>query len=82
MKWYKDGITWGGPQDDWYCFFWWNWLPKEYRYIGYSQDWYDGPLSSFGLWFINLTWNFAFTAHNGEKSFAYYSKKPVDIKKE
>lgn len=34
---------------------WWlfNWLPKEYRYLGYSYDWYDGPIHSFGFWFFN-----------------------------
>lgn len=81
MKWYKSGVSWGGPTDDWYYIFWWNWLPPHLRYIGYVQDWYDGPLSSFGLWFTNITWTLPFTGHNGKIDFSYHTKKkPVDTK--
>lgn len=74
MKKHKDGIEWGGPNQDWYWFYWWNWLPKDLRYFGYTQDWYDGPMSSFGLWFINLTWRLPWTRHNGKKTFLYWTK--------
>lgn len=71
-------VTWGGPDDDWYWFYWWNFLPKKYRYFGYCQDWYDGPFSHIGFWFFNWSWTFPFTKHNGDKSFLYYAKKTVD----
>lgn len=75
-KFYKTGVNWGGPEEDhWYHFYWWNWLPPELRYIGYVQDWYDGPMSSFGFWFFNWTWRGPFTWHNGKKSFSYHAKK-------
>lgn len=77
MKLYKDGISFGGKND--YHFFWWNWLPKRLRHFGYVQDWYDGPLSSFGFWFINWTWSLPWTNHNGKKSFLYIkAKNPID----
>lgn len=80
MKWDKTGITWGGPNDNWYWFNWWNWLPPHLRYIGYSQDWYDGPISTFGFWFINWSWT-PFYGHSGKKGFSYKTrKKPVDTK--
>lgn len=81
MQWSKHGVTWGGPQDDWYWFYWWNWLPDHLRYFGYCQDWYDGPLSSFGFWFINWTWTPIFFGHNGDKDFSYKTrKKAIDTK--
>lgn len=32
----------------------WNCLPKELRYFGYQQRWYDGPIPSFGFWFFHF----------------------------
>jgi hypothetical protein len=30
----------------------WVWLPKEYQYFGFREDWHDGPIYSFGFrWF-------------------------------
>lgn len=83
MKFHGNGVNWGGPKDDWYWFYWWNWLPKNLRYFGYAQDWYDGPISSFGFWIFNWTWCFPITGHNGEKSLFYLtSKKKIDKKDE
>jgi len=31
-----------------------NLLPKDFRYWGYKQDWYDGPVPCFGLWFFHF----------------------------
>jgi hypothetical protein len=36
--------------DSWWLF---NWLPREARYWGYSKDWYNGPIYSFGFWYFN-----------------------------
>lgn len=33
---------------------WFNWLPREYRYVGLIETWYDGPIYSFGFWFFNV----------------------------
>jgi len=52
------GVEWGGPKADWYYFYWWNWLHADYRYVGYQQDWYDGPIYHFGFWFFNWSWSF------------------------
>lgn len=52
-----------------YHLYWWNTLPKELRYFGYRQDWYDGPLSSFGYWFGNISWKLPWTNHDGEMSW-------------
>ena len=60
-----DGIEWGGPDGDWYHFYWWNLLPRNLRYWGYRQDWYDGPLSHFGWWFGNVSWCLPWTSHDG-----------------
>ncbi|QIG65795.1 hypothetical protein phiOC_p130 [Ochrobactrum phage vB_OspM_OC] len=54
-------FEWGGPKSDWYYFSYWNWLPKEERFWGYRQNWYDGPHKLFGLWFINLSWSTQWT---------------------
>lgn len=32
----------------------WNFLPKDLRYFGYQQRWYDGPILSFGFWFFHF----------------------------
>ncbi len=56
MKLHWDGVTWGPPEAERYIY-WWNWLPRSVRYWGYSEFWYDGPLPSFGLWFVNITWS-------------------------
>lgn len=45
--------------DHYFC--WWNWLDKDIRYWGFEQDWYDGPLSSFGFWFFNWSWDTPWT---------------------
>lgn len=54
LRW--DGIEWGGPKDDWFYVYWWNWLSKNTRYLGPYCMWYDGPHNSFGLWFTNISW--------------------------
>jgi hypothetical protein len=36
--------------------YWWNWLPKENRYLGYEMMYYDGEHHSFGFWFFNWSW--------------------------
>lgn len=54
----RSHVSWGGPKGDWYWFYWWNWLPKKYRYLGYDKYWYDGPLYHFGFWFFNWSWNY------------------------
>jgi hypothetical protein len=79
-KFYKNGIEWGGPNEDWYYFYWWNWLSKGHRYVGYVQDWYDNPFSHIGFWFFNWSWFMPWTRHHGDKSFLYYSEYPVDKK--
>jgi hypothetical protein len=57
MKIKKLELFWNGVMwDDYYHVFWWNWLPKKYRYFGYREDFYDHPLYSFGLWFTNVSW--------------------------
>jgi hypothetical protein len=52
---YKTGIAWGKWGS---CVWWWNWLPKKFRYFGYSKDWYNGPIYSFGLWYINVGYKY------------------------
>lgn len=66
MKIRLSGIEWGGPENDWYHFYWFNYLPENLRFIGYEQLWYDGPLSSFGFWFFTIAWRLPFTSHNGK----------------
>jgi hypothetical protein len=58
MKIRQDSVQWGGPKSDWYYFYWWNWLSPKYRYFGYGQEWYDGPIYHFGFWFFNWSWHF------------------------
>jgi hypothetical protein len=55
MKFRSFGISWGGPNDEWY------WLTlfraaKGHRHIGPCMDYYDGPLYTFGFWWFNLFW--------------------------
>lgn len=41
---------------------WWlfNYLPKEGRYLGYHNLYYDAPIHTFGFWFFNCGyWGFA-----------------------
>ena len=33
-----------------------NYLENK-RYWGYFEDFYDGPLPSFGFWFFNVSWS-------------------------
>jgi len=61
MKVGRDGMQWGGPDGDWYWFYWWNWLPKKLRYFGHGRDWYDGPIGHFGFWWINWSWSTRWT---------------------
>lgn len=35
-----------------------NWLPKDSRYFGYQNIWYDGPNYSFGFWWWNINWGY------------------------
>ena len=61
MKFVKFGILWRPYKlqdkiEYTYYFYYWNWLPKEYRYFGYEQMHYDGVHESFGFWFFNWTW--------------------------
>lgn len=56
MKIKKDGIEWGGPKGDWWCFYWWNWLPNHLSYWGIEHCWYDGPIGTFGFWYFNWSW--------------------------
>ena len=35
-----------------------NWVLKPYRTWGYQEDYYDGPLKSFYLWFIAFQWHY------------------------
>lgn len=57
------GIEWGqseitlGSKTYFYYFYWWNWVPKELRYLGFEQIYYDGPHNSFGFWFFNISWS-------------------------
>lgn len=60
-----------GATDNYWWVYWWNPLPKHLRYFGYYQEWYDGPFSSFGLWFTNITWRLPWTRHAGKKGFGY-----------
>lgn len=57
-----DGINWYSEKDriDYY-FYWWNWLPSDLRYWGFKEYWFDGPLPSFGFWFINWSWKTSWT---------------------
>lgn len=57
MKIFSNGIEWGGPDSDWYYFYWWNWLPKKVRFFGYEQIWWDGPHYTFGFWYFNISWS-------------------------
>lgn len=66
MRLRRDGVEWGGPNDDWYWFYWWNWLPKGLRYWGYEDFYYDGPIGSFGLWFTNLSWQLPWKWAHGD----------------
>jgi hypothetical protein len=33
-----------------------NWLIPKARFWGYREEWYDGPLRTFGFWFFNVGW--------------------------
>jgi hypothetical protein len=59
-------VEWGGPDGDWYWVYWWNLLPPHIRYWGYVQDWHDGPVSTFGWWFGNISWRLPWTNHGGD----------------
>jgi hypothetical protein len=60
-RFYGSGISWGGKGSDLWWFYWWNWLPPHLRYWGLDYTWYDGPIGTFGFWFINWTWRFPWT---------------------
>jgi hypothetical protein len=62
------GIEWGRPYTEYrnpnayfYYFYWWNWLPKEYRSWGFEQIYYDGPHNMFNFWFFNISWSTPWT---------------------
>ncbi len=57
-----------------YYLYWWNRLPKELRYVGYEQFWYDGPISSFGLWWTNISWVLPWTSHDGSRCWSIRAK--------
>jgi hypothetical protein len=76
MKIDREHISWGGPDGDW----WWlyfapNWLPPDCRYFGYTQDWYDGPLSTLGLWWFNFSWRLPWTRHSARGGWIFRSKE-------
>jgi hypothetical protein len=52
-----------------YYFYWWNRLPSEVRYIGYSAMYYDGIHESFGFWFFNWTWTTPWTRDFSEEGY-------------
>jgi hypothetical protein len=59
LKW--DGIEWAFSKTHPECgglyyVYWWNWLPKDARYIGIESMYYDGPHWTFGMWFTNVSW--------------------------
>ena len=35
-----------------------NWTLPDCREWGYIEDWYDGPLKRFGLYFICFQWHY------------------------
>ena len=35
-----------------------GWTHPEVRHWGYEQDYYDGPIHRFGLWFIDFHWHY------------------------
>jgi hypothetical protein len=65
MKLSKDSVHWGKVDDtgskynDYlYYFYWFNWLPKKLRYVGYGVVYFDCMYHEhFGLWFFNLSWS-------------------------
>lgn len=60
-------IEWGcGSIEEYWIYFAPNWLPPGCRYLGYAQDWYDGPISSFGFWWFNICWRLPWTRHAGK----------------
>lgn len=34
------------------------WTHPEFRFWFYLEDYYDGPIKQFGLWYINFTWHY------------------------
>lgn len=44
-----------------------NWLKKEYRYVGYLRMWHDGPHSSIGFWWFNISWRTPLTIRSKER---------------
>jgi hypothetical protein len=63
MKLGRTGIEWGGPNGDWYWFYWWNPLDQKHRYWGIRQDWHDGPINHIGFWWFNLSWSLPWTRY-------------------
>lgn len=57
IEWWQSEIT---LNTDAYFFYlyWWNWLPKDLRFWGFEQMYYDGPHNTFGFWFFNISWTF------------------------
>ena len=67
LKW--DGIEWWqsektlGSNIYFYYFYWWNWLPKEHRFWGFEQMYYDGSHNLFGFWFCSISWSTPYTKY-------------------
>lgn len=60
FNWARDNYK-GHPHRIDYYITWFNWLPKEARFWGLEQDWYDGPHKCFGFWFFNWAWSTPWT---------------------
>jgi len=37
------------------CYYFY-WVHPDYRSFGYSEDYYDGPIKSFQMWFVAFQW--------------------------
>lgn len=64
----KNGVEWGPKKLNrtFYYFYWWNLLPKEYRYWGAEYIWYDGPHRTFGFWYCSISWSTPWTKVESE----------------
>lgn len=66
LKW--DGIEWCGGA---HYVYWWNWLPKDTRYVGIESLYYDGPHWTFGFWFFNVSWSLPCNRWEPEKMWNF-----------
>lgn len=60
IRWWQSDET-VGTNHYFYYFYWWNWLPKDARFWGFEQIYYDGPNNCFGFWFFNISWQTPWT---------------------